>query len=391
MFKTEVHSSINTIPSKDWNDLLTNTPITPFIRHEYLHALENSGSVCASTGWTPCHFTVWNDLSNELVAACPAYLKTHSYGEYVFDWAWANAYEKHGLKYYPKLLSAIPFTPVQGTRILGHDINAQKKLIESIQNFALNNKISSIHFLFPEISELDLLIKSNFLKRQSIQFHWKNNSLENPGLALESFDEFLYTLNKKRRNNIIRERKSVHQLGINFEHIPGESITLAQWAHFYKCYSNTYFEHRSTPYLNLNYFEQIGQSMPSMLHMIIAHEKQKPIASSLLFRNRDSSQESAYGRYWGSLKFISNLHFEMAYYQPIDFCIREKINLFEGGAQGEHKIHRGMLPVNLYSAHYLLEPQFYDAVADFLKREGTAMDQYLDEMKEHSPIRNNTH
>jgi hypothetical protein len=383
-----IHTSITSISAIEWNKLLVDSESNPFIRHEYLAALENSHSVSSENGWTPCHFTIWND--SQLMAAMPLYLKTHSYGEYVFDWAWANAYEENGLNYYPKLLSAIPFTPVEGNRILGQDDDAKHFLIDKIKDFANDKNLSSIHILFPKNEDASLLEENNWLRRESIQFHWQNQSITHPGSKLESFDEFLYTLNKKRRNNILRERRSITELGVKYRHIPGNLISLEDWNFFYLCYSNTYYSHRSTPYLKENFFVEIGKTMPENLHLIIAELNDRPIAASLVFRNREVTHERAYGRYWGTVEPLQNLHFETAYYQVIDWCIQEKISTFEGGAQGEHKIHRGMTPVNLHSYHYLFDPRFSKAVENFLKREGQAMHQYMNELEEHIPIKKAT-
>lgn len=384
--KVRIYSTIKDIPANAWNSLITSPEASPFIRHEYLLALEKSQCVCPATGWTPCHFTVWDD--EVLIYAMPYYLKSHSYGEYVFDWAWANAYQENGLSYYPKLLSAIPFTPVGGSRLLGNHPDAKILLLEAVQQFAKDQNLSSVHVLFPPEESEQLLLKQGFLRRESIQFHWRNLSLERPGQFLESFDEFLYTLNKKRRNNILRERQSIVDAGIQFTHIPGAQMQEADWDYFYECYSSNYFNHGNAPYLNREFFDLIGQSLQEYIHVIFATVENKRIAASLIFRNRDSSMnERAYGRYWGATEYVKNLHFETAYYQNIEFCIQEKISIFEGGAQGEHKIHRGLLPVNLYSMHYLLDDRFYSAVHQFLKREGQSMHQYINELEEHQPIK----
>lgn len=383
----KIFARIADIAGSSWNALITDQEASPFIRHEYLLALESSGSVSPAAGWTSCHFTVWDSSENRLLAAMPFYLKTHSYGEYVFDWAWANAYKEQGLNYYPKLLSAIPFTPVGGARLIGSDAAARSQLIASAQAFAKERGFSSIHILFPPAQDETLLVKNHFLRRESIQFHWQNQSLNRPGHALDDFEEFLYTLNKKRRNNILRERESVAAAGVEFSHIPGQAMTSVDWDFFYDCYAANYFNHGNAPYLKREFFTQIGASMPEYIHLIFAQIGGKKIACSMIFRNRQAHGERAYGRYWGATEYLKNLHFETAYYQTIEFCITERITVFEGGAQGEHKIHRGLVPVNLYSMHYLLDDRFYDAVQQFLKREGMSMYQYIDELAEHHPIK----
>jgi predicted N-acyltransferase len=386
LLKLQSHKSIESIPSKDWNNLLDLATCSPFIQHEYLNALEQSGCVSEETGWQPYHFTLTDD-QDQLLAAIPLYLKSHSYGEYVFDWSWANAFKEHGINYYPKLLSAIPFTPVQGTRILGQDPEARSLLIKAIKDFAVQENISSIHILFPNEEELSNAIDLGFMKRDAIQFHWKNIGINSEDGKLKSFDEFLRTLNKKHRNNILRERKSIQQLNISFIHILGNQITDLDWEHFYNCYSNTYFEHGSAPYLNIEFFKMIGKSLASNIHLTIAKQDEVRIAAALIFRNRNATHEVAYGRYWGALKHIPNLHFETAYYQAIEFCISEGISTFEGGAQGEHKIHRGMSPVSLSSAHYIKDAQFAKAIENFLNREGSAIDSYRSDLEDHLPFK----
>lgn len=388
MYKVKIHSALEEVSRDAWNALITHPNASPFIQYDYLLAMEKSGSASKKTGWTPCHFSVW-DQEQRLVAAMPMYLKHHSYGEYVFDWAWANAYKEHGLSYYPKLLSAIPFTPVGGMRIIGSDTTAFNLLLQAVKEFAKNNSISSIHVLFPPDADEKLFLEQGFLRRESVQFHWQNVSLERPGQLLDSFEEFLYTLNKKRRNNIIRERASILDSGIYFEHVPGQNMSSEDWEFFYECYSSNYFNHGNAPYLSKDFFLQIGQSIPLNIHLIFANLGGNRIAASLLFRNRIEGSETVYGRYWGAIEHVKNLHFETAYYQSIEFCIKEHASVFEGGAQGEHKIHRGLTPVNLYSMHYLFDPRFYDAVQNFLEREGMSMYQYINELSEHNPVKQN--
>ena len=386
LYFAQVHDSISHIPALAWNGLITDPHASPFIRHEYLQALEQSGSVTAQTGWTPCHFVIQSVATQEIVCALPAYLKTHSYGEYVFDWSWANAYQQNGLSYYPKLLCAIPFTPVGGSRILGDDPVTQELLIESVLAFIKEKAISSFHVLFPPQKNAPLLLEHGFLRRESIQFHWQNHSLDRPSEKLANFEEFLYTLNKKRRNNIYRERASVVASSITFEHVPGELAKQEDWDDFYTFYATNYFNHGNAPYLKLAFFQQIGQTMGPYVHLIFALKDQRRIACSLIFRNRQP-HERAYGRYWGASEFVNNLHFETAYYQSIEFCIKEGIDIFEGGAQGEHKIHRGLLPVNLFSMHYLVDDRFANAVENFLTQEGNSIHRYLNELVEHQPIK----
>jgi predicted N-acyltransferase len=271
---------------------------------------------------------------------------------------------------------------------LGDNPEAKTLLLQAVLQFTSDQGFSSIHVLLPPSEDEELFLKLGFLRRESIQFHWQNQSLDRPGQFLESFEEFLYTLNKKRRNNIIRERESILSTGIEFIHIPGADMTPEDWDYFYDCYASNYFNHGNAPYLNRDFFSQIGQSLGHFIHLIFATLHGKKIAASLIFRNRDPhGKEIAYGRYWGATEYIKNLHFETAYYQNIEFCIKENIQVFEGGAQGEHKIHRGLLPVNLYSMHYLVDDRFSSAIHQFLKREGQSMHQYINELEEHRPIK----
>jgi len=312
----------------------------------------------------------------------PLYLKRHSYGEYVFDWAWAEAYSQHGLQYYPKALCAIPFTPVQGGRLLAHSDEARAALVNGLKQLVMQNQLSSAHVLFPLKTGLDALVHQGFLLRKAVQFHWHNQEFIN-------FEGFLNSLNMKKRKNIRRERRIVTESGITFSHLSGSAATIDDWHFFYRCYANTYFEHHSTPYLNEDFFMQWAKRMPENLHLIIAKRNQQAIAASLLVVDRKAPISTAYGRYWGCLESIPCLHFETAYYQAIEFCIKEKIQLFEGGAQGQHKMARGFLPTTVQSAHWLADERFLSAVDRFLERERQGIDQYIDELAEHSPLRQN--
>jgi predicted N-acyltransferase len=329
LFYFEITASISQISRLEWNQLISHPDASPFIRHEYLEALESSESVGINTGWQPCHFVVREKNSQNLLAALPAYLKSHSYGEYVFDWSWANAYQQNGLAYYPKLLCAIPFTPVGGSRILAKDSIVKEFLLKAVLEWITEKNISSFHILFPTEDEEIILKKMGFLRRESIQFHWQNCSLDRPGETLNSFEEFLYTLNKKRRNNILRERNSIINAGLSYEHKPGYTLSKEDWDDFYLFYATNYFNHGNAPYLKRAFFEKISHTMPENIHLIFANYLGRRIACSLLFRDR-KEKEKAYGRYWGSSTFINNLHFETAYYQSIEFCIKEKFRRLKG-------------------------------------------------------------
>lgn len=375
-----VIQSLSEIAEADWNALLT-PDAGPFLKYEFLNALESTGCVGGNTGWQVAHLLV-EDSNSRLLGAMPLYLKQHSYGEFVFDWAWAQAYEQNGMSYYPKALSAIPFTPVRGPRLLVSS-NADKRsiqetLVSGLKTLAKQNALSSAHVLFPETGELDALKKQGFMLRDSVQFHWHNNDYQN-------FERFLADLTMKRRKNIRRERAAVESHQITYRHIPGSIAMPDDWAFFYRCYENTYIEHRSLPYLTEECIQLLGKTMPENFHLIIASQNGKAIASSLLVVDRLTSK--AYGRYWGAIKHIPCLHFELAYYQAIEYCIKEGIEIFEGGAQGEHKMARGFLPTTLQSAHWIEDPGFSNAVKRFLEREHEGMAAYIDELEQHIPVK----
>jgi predicted N-acyltransferase len=312
----------------------------------------------------------------------PLYLKRHSYGEFVFDWSWAQAYEQQGLNYYPKVLCAIPFTPVQGSRILCRaDSSAteiQKVLITGLKSLLTDNDLSSAHILFPMPNEVAHLKEQGFLLRDSVQFHWHNQDFQN-------FEQFLSVLTMKRRKNIRREREQVEKEAITFRHVPGKDSSDLDWEFFFECYQNTYLEHHSSPYLSESFFKLWVKQMPENLHLILAERNGISIAASLLVVDQQSSK--VYGRYWGALERIPYLHFETAYYQAIEYCIKEGIQTFEGGAQGEHKMARGFLPTTLQSAHFIKDPRFAKAIGHFLDREHQGIGAYVDELAEHSPLK----
>ncbi|OWY31068.1 GNAT family N-acetyltransferase [Herbaspirillum robiniae] len=374
-YRTRIVSSLADIGQAGWDGLAAaQHEANPFLSYAFLHALHESGSACADTGWQPHYLTVWQ--GEELAAALPLYQKFHSYGEYVFDWAWAEAYQRHGVDYYPKLLSAIPFTPVRGSRLMARDEQARSALLAALQALQQEGEFSSTHVLYPSPEQAEALADAGFLLRSGVQFHWHNE-----GYA--SFDEFVATLDRKKRKNILAERRKVAEQGVTFEQLRGGEIGEEHWRFFNRCYRHTYSDHYSTPYLNLDFFRCIGQAMPQHLLLTIARREGKPIASSLTVYDRDT----LYGRYWGALEHVPCLHFETAYYQPLEFCIAEKITWFEGGAQGEHKMARGFLPQKTWSAHWLAHPGFYDAVEHFLQREGGGIDDYLSELNERNPFR----
>jgi uncharacterized protein len=376
-----VHDDPTQLDGRAWNALLARQgQPTPFMRWEYLSALHASGSAVAGAGWLPRFVTV--QRGDELVAAAPAYLKAHSYGEYVFDWAWADAYQRHGLRYYPKLLVAVPFTPVPGSRLLAADAPARQALLAGLAQVAKAEKTSSIHLLFHDDAEApQVAAQPGWMERHGVQFHWTAETTS----PWADFSAFLASLQREKRKKIQQERRKVAEAGISFTVHEGAAISPALWQFFHHCYTLTYQAHHSTPYLTLAFFEAMAASMPQHWLMFIAQRDGVPIGASLVAIDRDSGQ--AWGRYWGCTEYVPCLHFEACYYQPLQWCIGNGYRRFEGGAQGEHKMARGLLPVATRSAHWLAHPEFARAVADFLQREGQGVAAYVDELREHSPFK----
>jgi predicted N-acyltransferase len=376
-----VLDDLSGIDAADWNRLAGGHPM---LSHEFFQALHGTGCASADSGWLPQFLTLWEDNAParagatarpELRAAMPLYLKSHSYGEYVFDWAWADAYHRHGLDYYPKLLAAIPFSPVSGPRLLSATDAGRAALLRAALGLARN--ASSLHVLFAQPHEAALMQAAGMMLRSSVQFHWSN-----PGYG--SFDEFLSQMSQNKRKKIRQERRKVREAGVSFRLLRGDEIKESDWVFFARCYASTYRAHRSTPYLSLEFFQRLGQTMPQHVLLIVAERAGKPIASALNLYSR----QALYGRYWGALQYLPCLHFETCYYQALEFCIEEKIGVFEGGAQGEHKLARGFLPVKTLSAHWLAHAEFSDAVERFLEREHQGIARYVDELNERSPFRN---
>ncbi len=370
-FSVELITSINEIPAAEWDAL---TDGTPLLSHAFLSALENTGCVGKGTGWNPHPLVIRQ--GEKLVGAMPLYLKSHSYGEYVFDWAWADAYERSGLNYYPKLVSAIPFSPITSARLLSKHIEAPSLMIEALESTMYQHKLSSAHVLFPDEVSAKQFEAAGWLKRAGVQFKWHNKNYSD-------IEEFLATLSHDKRKKIHQERKKIHDAGVVCRHIKGQEITESDWHFFYRCYCNTYAEHHSTPYLTREFFYEIGKTMPQHILLIVAEINGNPIASTLNIYN----QTTLYGRYWGSIQFISGLHFELCYYQAQQFCIAEKIEYFEGGAQGEHKLARGFEPRPTCSYHKIAHPDFEAAIKQLLVREAEGMVAYTNELEERVPFK----
>ncbi|MBU6468764.1 MAG: N-acetyltransferase [Betaproteobacteria bacterium] len=371
MINYDITQTLDRIPREDWQHLCAQHPT---LNYDFLKAMHDSGSVSARTGWGMLYLTAWSD--DHCVGAIPCYLKSHSYGEYVFDWAWAEAYEQLGQPYYPKLLVAVPFTPVTGPRILGRDTSIKEKLVERLLALEQEAKLSSTHCLFPQEEDAKLLSRKGFLVREGVQFHWRNN-------GYRDFDDFLASMNHDKRKKIKQERKKIQEHQISFSWLTGSAIKEEHWQFFAQCYRQTYRQHVSTPYLNEDFFNRFFDIGLPNCCLIVAYQNNQMIACALNLFN----QERAYGRYWGAMTFIPGLHFETCYYQSIAFCIAHNIPIFEGGAQGEHKLARGLTPVRTQSYHHVREPQFHRAVEDFLIREGRQIEHYRSELNEHAPFK----
>ncbi|HEX2824713.1 MAG TPA: GNAT family N-acetyltransferase [Burkholderiales bacterium] len=368
----QVASSIAHIAPDAWNAL---AGPQPFVRHEFLNALHETGCASPETGWGPQYLILMD--GDALAGAMPLYLKGHSYGEYVFDWSWADAYRRHGLEYYPKLLCAIPFTPVCGPRILAASTEARRILSAGALTLARELGVSSLHCLYPPEEDAAALTGVGMMERHGVQFHWRNDSYA-------SFDDFLAQMNHDKRKKVKQERRKVREAGITFEWREGREIADADWVFFHKCYSRTYREHYSTPYLNLEFFRRIGEAMPENITMVIARRAGKPIAAS--FNMRDAT--TLYGRYWGAIEHHPVLHFETCYYQVIEYCIARGLTRFEGGAQGERtKLARGLMPVETRSTHWIARRDFARAIEDFLARETHGVADHIGELNERAPFK----
>ena len=378
-----------------WNALLARSQPAgsqhPFMRFEYLSAMTLAGCATASTGWKPYLMLLWDGA--ECAAACALYVKSHSWGEYVFDFAWADAYLRHGLPYYPKAVVAVPFTPVAGPRLLARSVCERQMLLRHVRDWCAESGLSSLHVLFGSDDDLTAAVAVGMHRRLTVQFHWSNS---NP--PYENWEAFMAALSQSKRKNVRQERRKVADAGVSFRAVQGRSISPQDWAFFYQCYERTYLEHGNAPYLRRAFFDAMAQDLPDHWLLFIASRAGRPIASSLIALDADPERAAgsfsaenrpvgAYGRYWGALERVDCLHFEACYYQPLQWCIEHGVHRFEGGAQGEHKMARALLPVQTSSAHWLTHPAFADAVERFLEREGEGVDAYLQSLHERTPFR----
>jgi predicted N-acyltransferase len=362
--------ALGAIDAATWNALAGDHP---FVSHAFLSALHDTGCASAQTGWTPRYLTAWS--GDALVGALPLYQKAHSYGEYVFDWGWADAYRRHGRRYYPKLVAAVPFTPVTGPRVLG-DVATQRALVGAALAQVESGRQSSFHALFVTADLAAELERDGLILRRGVQFHWQN-------AGWHDFDGFLAAFSHDKRKKIRQDRRKLAEHGVSFERILGTALTPHDWAFFHRCYVATYSAHHSTPYLTLDAFERIGAALGNRVVMVIGSRAGTRIAAALDV----TDGTTMWGRYWGALEYVPGLHFEACYYQAIEHCLAHGIARFEGGAQGAHKLARGLDPVTTYSAHAIGDPAFRDAIADFCAREQVDVAHTVDELMEARPYR----
>jgi hypothetical protein len=372
----QVIDRIDGIDPAAWNALLPDS--NPFLRHEFLAGLENHGCISEHTGWSPQHFVAKNE-QNELTGAMPAYLKYNSFGEFVFDWSWASAYENAGLAYYPKLVSAVPYTPVTGPRLLVHPqadrAAVSEALINAAKKHVRDNRLSGFHCLFPDDADSGVLNGQQLLQRTAWQYHWHNR-------GYRDFEHYLSFFRSRKRKNVRHERRHVLDTGIQLRVLHGDELDEDQWRTVYRYYCSTFQKKGNYPALTAAFFQHLATVMPRNLVIVVAEYQSQIIAAAINL----CSKERLYGRYWGSELDVQHLHFEVCFYQGIEYCIRNGLQAFEPGAQGEHKITRGFLPVKTYSMHWIEDIRFRTAIADFLQREEQALAQHGVQLDKLSPF-----
>ena len=370
--------SLTQVAASDWNAL--DLGGNPVVRHEFLLALEQTACATRTTGWQAQHILL-TDPNSKLIGAIPLYLKPHSWGEFVFDFSWANAYSRLGLDYYPKLVSAIPFTPTTGTRLLvqpGNESEQQairEKLIAAVLSLAKSQQLSSVHMLFTTSQEQHLLESHGFIARCDCQFHWHNESFA-------TFDAFIATFRADKRKKALRERRRVAEAGIHFVTLQGDELSAAQWQTAMQLSAATFHSHGNEHYLNVEFFLAISRTLPSALMIKFAMFRDQAVAVAIFYRGADT----LYGRYWGAAAEFNGLHFETCYYQGIDYCIEHGLQHFEPGTQGEHKIARGFAPAKTWSAHWIADAQLEPAIRAHAAQERSAIDRYIEAVNEHLPF-----
>ncbi|MFO1372016.1 MAG: GNAT family N-acetyltransferase [Candidatus Competibacteraceae bacterium] len=371
-------NSLIDLPAAEWNALVPGR--NPFLSHEFLGALERHHCVGESSGWLPWHI-VCRDEYGRLLGAAPLYLKSNSYGEFVFDWGWAETYRQNSLPYYPKLVGAIPYTPVTSPRLLlapnqPRPQDTARAIVEYALEASHRHHLSSIHWLFPPAVELDLLSAQGFLLRLGYQFHWCNR-------GYRDFQDFLDTFTAKRRKNINRERRLVREAGLELRILSGQEVSEEQWRTLHAFYRSTFHRLGGIPTLTLPFFQEIATTLGDRLVLVLALAQGRAVAGAISFR----SDTALYGRHWGCRAEYDSLHFEACYYQGLEYCIQQGLQRFEPGAQGEHKVYRGFLPTFTYSAHWIAHPGFRQVIAAFLDRETPALREYARQLLQHSPYR----
>ena len=378
-----VHTRLSQIDANQWNQLVDLA--NPFVSHEFLNGLEACGCVSPENGWQPHHLAIYDQTKEHLLAAMPCYIKNHSYGEYIFDWSWVNAYHSHGIDYYPKLSNAVPFTPATGPRVLTSSTAeqygvTQEELSKTLIDFAVKEteklNLSSFHSLFNTQAQSSLYQQQGLSTRQSTQFHWKNNDYA-------SFDDFLGQMSSKKRKNIKRERRRVNETGVTFKWLSGNELSAQAAATMYKFYSRTIAYYGAQSYLNKSFFEYIATHFSNQTLFLFAEFENQIIAGGLYFKG----EKTLYGRYWGALANFHSVHFETCYYQAIQWCIEHGYDSFEAGAQGEHKLARGLEPTTTYSSHWIAHPEFRKAISSFLSEEENHVNEYQKTMQAHSPYK----
>jgi uncharacterized protein len=368
-----VHENLvlDRIDAVHWNALARRQPL---LSHAFLSALHDTGCATRSTGWQPRYLGAWS--GDRLVGALPLYLKTHSYGEYVFDWGWADAYRRYGRRYYPKLVVAVPFTPVTGPRLLADDVAVKQALLAAARAIVSRGEASSLHLLFLDEADATLCSDASMIARTGVQFHWTQ-------AGYRDFADFLASFSHDKRKKVKQDRRKVAEAGVTFVRKTGRDISEHDWAFFYRCYEATYRAHHSTPYLTPAFFERIAQTMPDHLLLVLGRRNGRPLCAAL-----DVFDDSTlWGRYWGTIDYVPGLHFEACYYQAIEFCLERGIASFEGGAQGLHKLARGLTPLATHSAHAIAEPAFAAAIADFCARERVDIAHTIGELEESVPMK----
>jgi hypothetical protein len=371
----KIIDQLDAIPAEQWNALVQDN--NPFMRHEFLAALERHGCVGKEFGWLPRHIAVYEH--DQLVAAMPLYEKNNSYGEFVFDHPWAQAYQQHGLRYFPKLVSATPYTPATGQRLLvqtGREDELYPLLLSAAIQVAQQLNASSFHCLFPLAQQHAWLEQQGLLTRHDCQFHWYNQHYQ-------TFDDFLATLTAKKRKNIKQERRKVQDAGVELRQLDGHTATEADWEQFAFFYTHTFESKWGIPTLNAGFFREVARTLPDQVLLVLAYRDGECIAGSLMFR----SATRLYGRHWGCTQEIDSLHFEACYYQGIDYCIQHGLQVFEPGAQGEHKVARGFVPTRTQSSHWLKDDRFRVPIARHVALERTGVAQYMESIREHLPYR----